>query len=97
MEITENIMSMIELEINRQDMLWGKDRNFTLPYHTWLTVLLEESGEIARAVLRHSDEGVLRESIHTAAIAIQIAKGAISRCEALGKIPYQELIDREHS
>lgn len=65
----------IRQELRRQDEQWGsRDHDTSM----WLTILVEELGEVAKAVLDESDdlagyvdwvEGVIRETVQVAAVA----------------------------
>jgi len=67
-------MNIIEFhileELIRQDQKWGADR--TLLTHTWLSILCEETGEIAEAALKDDLAAMRSELIQAAAICRQI-------------------------
>lgn len=62
--VFETVKKIIE-EMNRQVELWGEQ---THSPQGWLPILVEEVGEVAKAVLE-SDEGYGRELIQVAAVA----------------------------
>ena len=56
---------LIQLERNAQDEKWGEQRHSD---EKWLTILLEEIGEAAKAVLEENDEALLVEVVQVAAV-----------------------------
>lgn len=63
------IYQMIDDERDRQDAKWGPlPRNLSMM--TWLTVLTEEVGECARAILKRDLGNLITEIIQVAAVAI---------------------------
>ncbi|WP_226085663.1 hypothetical protein [Mesobacillus sp. S13] len=78
MSISQNVCSEVLLERFRQNKLWGHQRH---DYGTWLTILVEEVGEVAQAMQakrgwgKESDANNLyTELIHVAAVAVAIAE-----------------------
>ena len=68
-DTTLNPLEQITAERRRQDEKWGANRD--LPDRTWLTILIEEVGECARASLEHADSAALRaEIVQVAAVAV---------------------------
>ena len=65
----ETIMQAIRMERIRQDYKWGTDF-VGRSDERWLTILAEEFGEVAEAVLRDSDEDVEKELIQGAAVCV---------------------------
>jgi NTP pyrophosphatase (non-canonical NTP hydrolase) len=68
----------VEKERKRQNKKWGRQRH---DHGTWLTILVEEVGEVAQAMQtakgwgKQSDANDLYEElIHTAAVAVAIAE-----------------------
>lgn len=69
----EKILLLIVQERIRQDELYGKNR--TLSPLLWLTILTEELGEVARAILEHDPENLKTELIQLTAVAIAWLQG----------------------
>lgn len=66
MKITKNAFNdLIQMERNAQDEKWGEQRHSD---EKWLTILLEEFGEAAKAVLENNDEALLVEVVQVAAV-----------------------------
>jgi NTP pyrophosphatase (non-canonical NTP hydrolase) len=72
------VLNDVEKERARQNELWGLQRH---DYGTWLTILVEEVGEVAQAMQatkgwgKQSDANHLyTELIHVAAVATAIAE-----------------------
>ena len=59
-------------ECFRQDKMWGANR--ALPPTVWLTILVEEVGEVARAIQTEPDESLKAELTQVAAVAINWLK-----------------------
>lgn len=61
-----SIYKLIQIERDRQDEKWGANRQ----QHpmTWLTILLEEIGEVAKAILNRDWNNVKEELIQCAAV-----------------------------
>lgn len=72
------VLSDVGKERDRQNVLWGKQRH---EYGTWLTILVEEVGEVAQAMQKQKNWGketdsdnLYEELIHVAAVAVAIAE-----------------------
>ena len=66
MKITKEVFNnLIQTERNAQDEKWGEQRHSD---EKWLTILLEELGEAAEAVLENNDEALLVEVVQVAAV-----------------------------
>lgn len=65
---TKAVMEMIAQERQRQDAKWGADR--VLTPMLWLTILMEEVGEVARAILERDWANLLIEIVQVAAVAV---------------------------
>ena len=66
MKITEQAFNnLIQIERNNQIEKWGEQRHTD---EKWLTIILEELGEAAKAVLEENEEGLLEEIVQTAAL-----------------------------
>lgn len=57
-------------EIERQNAKWGDQSGHPLP--VWYTILGEEVGEVAQAILQMKPEECLTELIQVAAVAVQM-------------------------
>lgn len=68
-EIQKRIFDQIVKERNRQDQKFGI-QNHSL--ERWITILTEETGEVARSVLDNKPEELKEELIQVAAVAIAI-------------------------
>lgn len=61
------IIAALLAERERQDRKWGRD--FRGRHDSfWLTILAEEFGEVAEAILEHDEENVKTELIECAAV-----------------------------
>ena len=66
MKVTKEAFNhLIQLERNAQDVKWGEQRHTD---EKWLTILLEEIGEAAKAVLEKNDDALLVEVVQVAAV-----------------------------
>ncbi len=63
----EQIFLLIAKERERQDKRWGRDFP-ERPASYWLGILVEELGEVAKAVIEGKPMHVKNELIHTAAV-----------------------------
>lgn len=65
----DTIYKMIDEERDRQDVKWGP-----LPRHLsmmiWLTIITEEVGECAKAILKRDLLGLITEIVQVAAVAV---------------------------
>lgn len=62
-------IGLVRSERKSQDRRWGADRD--LPNRTWLAVLVEEVGEVAKADLEHEGDGrMVLELAQVAAVAV---------------------------
>ena len=70
------VAAMVADERQRQDAKWGKGRNLTL--RTWLAILMEEVGEVAKGSLEHDPRQlVVEELVQVAAVAQAAAEDGI--------------------
>ncbi len=67
------ILQAIQDERDRQDAKWGSQRD--LAQETWLTILVEEVGEVAESILEGDPEGYAKELIQVAAVAVAALEG----------------------
>lgn len=66
MKITKEAFNdLIQIERNAQDAKWGEQNHSD---EKWITILLEEFGEAAKAVLEKNDEALLLEVVQIAAV-----------------------------
>ena len=70
----ETALQEIRAERARQDAKWGADRR--LDPRTWLAVLVEEVGEVARADLEEDYDNYVVELIQVAAVAVAAVQSA---------------------
>jgi NTP pyrophosphatase (non-canonical NTP hydrolase) len=63
----EQIITQIQTERERQDAQWGRQDHGP---QTWLSILVEEVGEYAKAILEQDDDAIIAEMIQVAAVAI---------------------------
>lgn len=61
-------IELIQDERARQDAKWGADQHHDP--HLWTTILAEEFGEVARAVLEHDAAGLRAELVQVAAVCV---------------------------
>jgi len=65
---TKNILLEVLSERERQDAKWSDHR--VLDQRTWITVLVEELGEVARANLEKDPANYREELLQLAAVAV---------------------------
>ena len=66
MKITkEAFQDLIQMEREAQIAKWGHQEH---PDEKWVTILLEEAGEVAKAVLEKDDAALLQEMVQVAAV-----------------------------
>ncbi len=71
------IWDEILTERKRQDQKWGADRR---QHHMiWLTILVEEVGELAEAILKNEVENIWKELIHVLAVGVAYAEDALRK------------------
>ena len=58
----------IEKEMARQDKKWGKQSHYN---HVWLSILIEEVGEIGKAINEQDLENLEIELVQTTAVLVQ--------------------------
>jgi len=64
----EDVMDEVRIERDRQDKKWGEQNHDDL---YWLGILMEEVGEVAKAIIQHDHKEHIREEIiQTTAVAI---------------------------
>ena len=80
MKLNERVQVLVDIDNERirQDVKWGKQRH---DYGTWLTILVEEVGEVAQAMQTGKGWGketdannLYTELIHVSAVAAAIAE-----------------------
>lgn len=63
-----NAIQSVSDECNRQDKKWGQQYHYN---HVWLSILLEEIGEIALAINEQNFDELEEEIIQAAAVLVQ--------------------------
>jgi len=64
----ETIFQAIREERKRQDEKWGADRHQTSLY--WLGILVEEVGEVAKAIIEFDERQTQLEILHCASVCV---------------------------
>lgn len=84
--LRNRVLVDVDKERNRQDLKWGRQRH---DYGTWLTILVEEVGEVAQAMQIQKGWGkttdadnLYTELIHTAAVALAVAEQLLEERDA---------------
>lgn len=72
-------LELIKAERDRQDAKWGVDRR--LPITLWFTILSEEVGEVARAILERDYANLVEELTQVAAVAQAALEDVITQTE----------------
>lgn len=75
---------LIEEEINRQNAKWGDQSGHPMP--VWYTILGEEVGEVAQAILQQKPDECLKELVQVAAVAVQMLQSIQTRKETEDKL-----------
>ncbi len=57
--------NLIQIERNAQDEKWGKQNHSD---ERWVCIILEELGEVSKAVIDRDEEGILEETVQVAAL-----------------------------
>lgn len=65
------VLEQVAIERERQDAKWGEQNH---PLDTWLTVLAEEVGELAQAILKGQTAEARKEAVQCAAVAVAIVE-----------------------
>lgn len=68
----EQIFQDIREERARQEAKWGSQRN--LSSEKWMTILMEEVGEVANAILEGDSVNYQEELVQVAAVAVNMLK-----------------------
>lgn len=78
MDLTKHVINDVHAERIRQNEKWGHQRH---QYGEWLTILVEEVGEVAQSMQRNKGWGkesdaddLYTELTHVAAVAVAIAE-----------------------
>jgi NTP pyrophosphatase (non-canonical NTP hydrolase) len=66
------VIRRVTAERERQDQKWGSQRH--LPHDRWNTILGEEVGEVANAILEGDIANLKKELVQVAAVAIAFAE-----------------------
>ena len=74
--MNEYVLQAIQDERDRQDVKWGAQRDLT--QKTWLTILMEEVGEVAESILEGDPEVYRKELVQVAAVAVAALEGYYS-------------------
>ena len=86
-ELGEHLYQLIQ-ERKRQDEKWGRE----FPGRTddrWLTILEEEVGECANAILSDEEASLEQEIIQVAAVCLSWLELRVPRSEQLGEGPVE--------
>jgi NTP pyrophosphatase (non-canonical NTP hydrolase) len=77
--IMQEVLGEVAAERERQDGLWGEQNHIPVEYYT---ILVEEIGEVARALCEGDVLGYRKELIHSSAVAVAMIE-AFDRNTAL--------------
>jgi NTP pyrophosphatase (non-canonical NTP hydrolase) len=69
MNNSNNALQDVLLERCQQDKKWGEQNHHI---ERWVCILLEEFGEVAKAILENDPAKIREESVQTAAVALAI-------------------------
>lgn len=72
-QIGDEVLNAVRTERRSQDAKWGISRMVTDTPEHWLTILGEEFGEVARAILDGEVDNYQTELIQVAAVAVAAA------------------------
>lgn len=75
MNTREIVLSAVTAERDKQDRKWGVRRDQSHPL--WFTILGEEVGEVANAILEGKHKGLYKELIQVAAVAVAFAEALL--------------------
>ena len=86
----DKVFDLIGAEREAQDVKWGDQSGHTL--ERWVTILFEEAGEAAKAVLEEDVEGLRLELVQVAAVAVAVLEALEpnSGPKAVRVLPYGE-------
>lgn len=95
-EWTQGVLMRVAAERWQQDQTWGPATERGHEPEEWLTILAEEVGEVARAILDYryggnpasAREQIERESIQVAAVAVALVESL--RAGAVAEPPEEE-------
>lgn len=65
----QDVFCLIAQERDRQDAKWGRQADYT--QQKWLTILVEEVGEVAEAILEKRPEEWVKEMVQVAAVVVR--------------------------
>lgn len=90
-ETLYNAFELVEKELLRQDERWGADQN----QHDmiWLTILAEEFGETAQAILQKQPIEITEELVQVAAVSIAWLKNRLQNEKLAVAKPNKEFIE----
>ncbi len=74
------MLGEVGAERERQDARFGAERIHGQSRHLRLTVLMEEVGELARAVLEQDEHAIRTEVIQVAAVAVALVESLDRSC-----------------
>jgi NTP pyrophosphatase (non-canonical NTP hydrolase) len=79
--VIQQVNALVAAERLRQNEKWGEQNHGP---HLWITILMEEVGEFAKAVLERQMAHAFEEAIQVAAVAIAMSE-SFERNELLGR------------
>jgi NTP pyrophosphatase (non-canonical NTP hydrolase) len=77
------VIQVVRNERARQDAKWGAGHHLVWTPHIALAVLVEEVGEVAKAINDGTEAELSNELIQVAAVAIAALEGILARSEGL--------------
>lgn len=81
-------LDLITMERRRQDAQWGTE----FPDRSddrWLTILTEEAGEAAHAILSGNEKNLVEEIVQIAAVAVSWLEKRVPSSEQVGEGPVE--------
>lgn len=93
-KVHENLATLVREERLRQDKHWGEAANRDYTHTEWLAVLVEEVGEVSKAINEGEYYQVFEELIQVAAVALAFAEAERVRSHREFSNPREETIVR---
>lgn len=80
-----SVLHEVMVERERQDAKWGDQSH--KPFPLWVTILAEEFGEVANAILESDFQNAYVECVQTAAVATAMAEALVKQGVAVHPAP----------
>lgn len=94
-KVQARILRNVAKERSRQDIIHGERQDFAP--ERWLVILVEEVGEVSKAITERNTDEYYMELVHVAAVAVAALECFERKGEEMGQVELTPIQERDHN